>query len=241
MPTQQIIRFIADGIPLIGTLHLPDTMHPPFVIGCHGLLADRSSPKQIALAEALNQIGIAYFRFDHQGCGESQGRLSNRNLLSSRCSDLHHAIDAMQRHGALGEFGGLFGSSFGGTVVLATAAQRKVPLLATYAAPISSRSIKRPSARDIQSNTPVGAGAADTYDFDITPHLPALHHILILHGDRDEIVPVEHARQIHQMAGEPKKLVIHRGGDHRMTHPVHQKDFLEQCLAWFRPIGAQGI
>lgn len=69
------IQFAADGFRLKGTLHLPAADNPPVVIGCHGLLSDRSSPKQIALAEACNALGLAFFRFDHRGCGESTGRL----------------------------------------------------------------------------------------------------------------------------------------------------------------------
>ncbi|MBR9980379.1 MAG: damage-inducible protein CinA, partial [Desulfatitalea sp.] len=61
---------MSDGHRLTGTLHLPDVERPPVVIGCHGLLADRRSPKQIALASALGRLGIAYLRFDHRGCGD---------------------------------------------------------------------------------------------------------------------------------------------------------------------------
>ena len=236
MPAQQIIHFKADNIKLTGTLHLPDAKHPPFVIGCHGLLADRSSPKQIALAKALNQIGIAYFRFDHRGCGDSQGEFDTQNLLTSRCSDLYHAIHTMESHSSLGGFAGLFGSSFGGTVVIATAAQTKVPLLATYAAPVSSRSIKKPSANEIQGKAPIVHTTPALYEFDISTILSKVSNILVMHGEKDEIVPVEHANQIYLNSNEIKMLVIHEGGDHRMTHSIHQKDFLKKCLNWFRPM-----
>ncbi len=234
MSPEQIIHFQADGIRLTGTLHLPEAIsHPPFVIGCHGLLADRSSPKQIALAEALNRIGIAYFRFDHRGCGDSQGPFDSHNLLAARCTDLYHAIQAMQSHNTLGPLAGLFGSSFGGTIALATVAMHNVPWIATYAAPISSRSITRPSPEEIQTNDPSVAKHLTPYEFDISDRLSALSHILVMHGDKDEIVPLSHAKAIYENSREPKQLVIHPGGDHRMTDPDHQHNFIETCRAWF--------
>ena len=60
----------------------------PLVVGCHGLLSDRRSPKQTALAGACQRQGMAYFRFDHRGCGESEGRLEEHTTLEARCSDL---------------------------------------------------------------------------------------------------------------------------------------------------------
>ena len=233
MPTQHDIRFTADNIQLTGTLHLPDTPQPPFIIGCHGLLANRNSPKQISLAEALNHHGIAYLRFDHRGCGDSQGRFDTENLLENRCSDLYHAISTMQSQSNMGPFAGLFGSSFGGTVVLATASQREVPRLATYAAPISSRSINKPSISDIQSNIQLSPNSPETYSFDISSNLSTISNTLIMHGSKDEIVPVKQAQQIYQIIQNPKKLIIHENGDHRMTNPTHQKDFLTQCTQWF--------
>jgi len=239
MPIEQIIQFQVDGIRLTGTLHMPDkATRSPFVIGCHGLLADRSSPKQIALADALNNIGMAYFRFDHRGCGNSQGPFDTRHLLSSRCSDLSNAIQTMQRHDRLGNFAGLFGSSFGGTVVLATAASRKVPRLATYAAPVSSHAIRKPTIKEIKNN-PIGNSDGNAYEFDITAQLCDLSHILVMHGEKDEIVPIEHAQQIYQTSQTPKKLVIHEGGDHRLSNSVHQKDFLQKCVQWFRPMAME--
>jgi alpha-beta hydrolase superfamily lysophospholipase len=234
MPTQQTIQFMSDGFQLTGTLHLPDAEAPAVVIGCHGLLADRRSPKQIALAEALNRIGIAYFRFDHRGCGDSQGTWDSHALLPSRCRDLYHAIQTMQTHSAIGSMAGLFGSSFGGTVVMATAAEHKVPRLVTYAAPINSQTVHQAAADQIQTHNALSANDLAALAFDIRPQLPLLNNILIMHGEQDEIVPPEHARQIHQAARAPKKLVIYSGGDHRLSHAIHQSQFLEECLAWYQ-------
>jgi uncharacterized protein len=237
MPTQHIVQFMSEGYQLTGTLHLPDTHKPTVVIGCHGLLADRRSPKQIALADALNCIGIAYFRFDHRGSGDSPGSWDTHALLPSRCRDLYHAIQTMQTHSAIGSLAGLFGSSFGGTVVMAAAAEHPVPRLVTYAAPINSQTVHQAAADQIQTHNALSSNDLATLAFDIRPQLPLLNNILIMHGEKDEIVPPEHARQIFQSAQEPKKIVIHKGGDHRMSSATHQEHFIAECLAWYqRPL-----
>lgn len=237
MSTQHSIRFMSDGFQLIGDLHLPDADRPAVVIGCHGLLANRHSPKQIALAEALNSIGIAYLRFDHRGCGDSQGSWESHTLLASRCRDLYHAIQTMQSHSATGALAGLFGSSFGGTIVMATAAEHRVPRIVTYAAPITSRTVHQKAAADqIQSHNALSTKELTALAFDIRPQLPLLNNILVLHSENDEIVPCDHARQIFAAAGEPKKLILFSGGDHRLSDPSRQNQFIEACIAWFRPI-----
>ena len=149
MSSEHIIRFMSDGHRLAGTLHLPDQRHPPVIIGCHGLLADRRSPKQVALAKALNRIGLAYFRFDHRGCGDSQGDIEAAGLLAARRRDLDHAIGAMQSHADTGPVAGLFGSSFGGTVAMTTGIENPVPAIITYASPVHSGTIDTNAMRNL--------------------------------------------------------------------------------------------
>jgi len=89
------ISFNSDGLELRGVLHLPDDRQPPVVIGSHGLYSSSSSPKQIALAEQCNRLGIAYFRFDHRGCGSSEGEFDLVTSLEARCRDLIAAAETI--------------------------------------------------------------------------------------------------------------------------------------------------
>ena len=127
MNTQHRIKFSSDEFRLVGTLHMPPAVSPKVVIGCHGLLANRQSPKQISLAEACNRKGLAYFRFDHRGCGDSEGEFSAVTSLDARCRDLQWAIATIEANADTGPIACLFGSSFGGSVVLAHASSIVVP------------------------------------------------------------------------------------------------------------------
>ena len=70
----QKIEFLADSLKINGRLHLPPNVKkPPLVVGSHGLEGTKESAKQIVLSKLLPENGIAYLRFDHRGCGNSQG------------------------------------------------------------------------------------------------------------------------------------------------------------------------
>lgn len=244
MPTQQQIRFSSGPFRLVGTLHLPDVPQPPVIIGCHGLLADRESPKQKALAKACCQSEMAYFRFDHRGCGDSQGDIGTDTSLSSRCQDLYHAAALLQTHPEVGPLAGLFGSSFGGTVALAFAAKHPVPAIVTYAAPLDSASIRESAARQIESihdkdgSTPLSAVLASRLAFDIRQYPEKIANILIIHGNNDEVVPIDHAYHLYRKAKDPKRLIVQEGGDHRMSDPSHQHYFLKESITWYKELTA---
>ena len=241
MPKSQTITltFTADNLKLVGSLHLPDVKNPPFIVGCHGLFANRESPKQISLAQACNRRGIAYLRFDHRGCGQSQGDFNKVTSLPGRSTDLHQAIQAVRRHPATGDLLGLFGSSFGGTVVLAYSAQHAVPSLVTYAAPCSSQSILYTGIPAPHSDRLRDADLSQALVFDLTPQLHQLANLLVVHAMKDEVVPFTQAEHIYRCAQQPKKLIIQPGGDHSMSDPVLQRQFLDDFLAWMQA-GAGG-
>jgi pimeloyl-ACP methyl ester carboxylesterase len=230
---QCTIQFEANGYKLTGTLHLPDKKHkPPVVIGCHGLFANRDSPKQISLAQACNNKGLAYLRFDHRGCGESQGEFYEVTSLPARCHDLHQAVAAMQDHPLVGKLAALFGSSFGGTVALAYAARHQVPAVITYAAPSNSSAIQHANIRDNRGNRPHTSLLTEALAFDIVPTLKSVSNILVAHCQNDETVPVDHALRIHAHVAWPKELQIFPGGDHRMSDPEHQQQFETLFIQW---------
>ena len=222
-----------DGVRLAGTLHLPDRPRSPLVIGCHGLLSDRRSPKQIALAEACCAAGIAFFRFDHRGCGDSDGSLERDTSLEARCRDLLGAMDHLAERTDLVQPFGLFGSSMGGAVCLATASRRNVGPIVTFAAPARSGSLL--AAATAKGVPPDMQRMAEVLGdpFDLAPALPRIRRLLVVHGDSDRVVPVAHAHEIHSGAGAPKRLGIQAGGDHLMSAPDHQREFLRAAMEWF--------
>lgn len=237
MPSEQTLQFQSEGFTLTGTLHLPDDHNPPVVIGCHGLLANRHSLKQISLAKACNRVGLAYLRFDHRGCGDSDGQFAEVTSLAARVQDLYHAVKTMQQLSQTGSIAALFGSSFGGTVVLDYAAQYDAPILITYAAPINSTSIHHDNIRDNDGQSPSAAMLTDAMAFDISPGIASTRQILVCHSEGDETVPVSHAKEIYRLSGSPKELLVFEGGDHRMSSEAHQDEFEANFIRWITTSG----
>jgi alpha-beta hydrolase superfamily lysophospholipase len=227
---QNDISFYADGLELQGILHLPQDRRPPVVIGCHGLYSSINSPKQIALAEQCNRLGIAYFRFDHRGCGKSEGKFEDVTSLEARCRDLIAAVETINNRIDTGGRLGLFGSSMGGTVCLSAASRLATDAVVTLAAPVRS---------NLTDEQPEFSRSEIVFDaakrqFDITEGLSKISNILIFHGDADDVVPVSHAREIYKLAKKPKKIIIQKSGDHPMSNKGHQTEFIREASQWFK-------
>lgn len=228
------IRFFSDGFELKGSLHLPSSHRPPVVIGSHGLYSSSSSPKQIALADECNRLGIAYFRFDHRGCGRSAGKFEEETSLEARCRDLIDAVSVISGISDIGDRFGLFGSSMGGTVCLSVAGKLGANTLVTFAAPIRSRILEK--GLPISENPDIPEIFFDIRKrrFDISDRLPEISNILIFHGEADDIVPVSHAEEIYKLVKQPKQLIKQKQGDHPMSNEAHQKVFIRKASLWFR-------
>jgi fermentation-respiration switch protein FrsA (DUF1100 family) len=235
--TERKITFPSNGLCLAGTLHLPaDAQGPPLIIGSHGLYSSGDSPKQIALAHGCVQRGMAYFRFDHRGCGRSEGRFNAVTTLAGRREDILNAAAFLRSRFTLGERLGLFGSSFGGATCLAAAPLLKPLRLVTLAAPVDSRSILAAAENQPPPVAPIFF--QDAFQFDLRGQLASIKGILVTHGSRDEVIAPRHAQLIYEGAADPKECLIFSGGDHRLSRREHQQRFLRAALDWFKPLTA---
>ncbi len=232
---QHKLSFPCDGLRIDAVLHRPPGGEFPVVVGSHGLFSNGNSPKQTALAETLNAMGIAYLRLDHRGCGHSEGEFDTVTTLDGRVRDLIEAVRTLKH--ALGyPFRlGLFGSSLGGTTCLAAASELNPDRMVTLAAPVDSHSLLA-RAQTNSAGTLPPVFATDAFQFDLAGRLENLGNLLVIHGEADEVVPVEHARKIYGASHDPKRLLINPGGDHRVTNPRHQEIFIEACRNWFQTL-----
>lgn len=228
------VEFSSDGYRLKGTLHLPAAQSPAIVIGSHGLLSSSDSPKQIELARKCNSLGIAFFRFDHRGCGESQGDFTKVTSLSARSNDLLSAVRLMRENAETGNRIGLFGSSLGGTACLSAAHEACAESLVIFAAPVRSSTVNHTIEKQSRAYDPQRLLDKLDLDFDISDKLGNIYKILIFHGEADKVVPFSNALEIYQRVGNPKKLIRQPGGDHLMSHKAHQKQFIKQAALWFK-------
>ncbi len=236
------ILFDSDGFMLSGMLHLPEpeTDLPPLVIGSHGLEGSMESAKQKVMAEILVKHGIAFFRFDHRGCGRSQGNFAADTSLEKRTDDLVNAVMHVTGLGKTGPRLALFGSSLGGAACINAwhrlkSVKHNIRLCGAVicSAPVKTSTIKRipTKATDRRPALPLSFFEKNLL-FDISCKASELFNVLIFHGDADQTVPVSNAFDIYKAAQEPKRLIIHKNGDHQMTSRKDQMEFEKKSVIW---------
>jgi alpha-beta hydrolase superfamily lysophospholipase len=228
------LEFSSDGFRLRGILHRPAIESPAIVIGSHGLLSSSDSPKQIELARHCNAFGIAFFRFDHRGCGRSQGDFVRVTSLLARTRDLLAAVKLMRENPNTGNRIGLFGSSMGGATCLSAASESRAESLVIFAAPVRSRSMNGTTEKHANSNGNSYPLSQLDLEFDISNKLADIQHVLIFHGEDDTVVPFSNALEIYKNARNPKKLIRQVGGDHLMSNTSHQTEFIREAALWFK-------
>ena len=243
------IRLKADGLELRGELQIPSRgkVHPALCI-CHGIPAAPPDPTDrgyALLAERFCHAGFATLIFNFRGTGKSEGNLDvlawTRDLQAA-LGFLYSLKEVDRKHFCL------LGFSGGAAVSVYTAAHDpRVSLVATCACPADFHSLH-------QTETPVEAiqrfrqiGAIREKDFPpsveewrkgfetITPidwvDRISPRSLLLIHGDADELIPVDHAGRLYQKAKEPKELKIIPGAKHRMRLDKAAMDFV---LDWLK-------
>lgn len=60
--------------------------------------------------------------------------------------------------------------------------------------------------------------------------------ILIIHGDKDETVPISDGKKIYEMAKPPKEFFTVKDGDHRFTNPEHLKLVIEKSVDFIKSL-----
>ncbi len=228
----EFIRAISEGKKLYGILHLPRIPSPPCVIASHGLFSSKESEKLVEIGEFFSAHGIAVIRYDHQGCGESEGDISE-TTTSSRIKDLEAMLALATNHPLLGESLGLLGSSMGGFISIFTgAADFRIKALALWATP--SRIGDKREVEDSENPSLREGFYRDLERYDARQAIKTVKNCLILHGGADELVPLAQAEELYASAPPPKHLEVFPGGDHRFTDPHHRRRAVRMSLEWFQ-------
>jgi dipeptidyl aminopeptidase/acylaminoacyl peptidase len=231
---KQQISFKSDNLNLYGEIHFPETIDKskPVLCLCHGIPAVTYNPEEqgyAVLAEKFCSNGFITFIFNFRGAGPSQGNLD----LLGWTHDLQAAIDLLY---SLDEVNKsklvLIGSSGGAAVsVFIAARDSRVSSVVTLACPANFDFLSQNQAEQLIAHfRSIGAIRDKNFPPSINRWLESFNTVsplrdipkisprplLLIHGDKDDIVPVEHAYQLYKQAKEPKELIIIPGAGHRL-------------------------
>lgn len=220
------------------TVHLPEVVPAPVLVCSHGLLSSRSSSKFAVMGEEFSRAGLAVVRFDFSGCGDSPAPLE-RCLLPVRLGNLRdvvkHALGQSWCNGRIS----LLGSSLGGYLSLLAAAEMRglVRAVVCWATPFDLERIRRglQDSDELKSHFPGGMQLGEPRNL---AALPPVERVLILHGEKDETVPPQHAMEIYGRLGEPRSLCFFDDGDHRLLDPHCREVARQLSLDWLLEHGA---
>ena len=233
------------GKTLAGVVHHPmSESRNGAVILCHGMDSNKNSEKLVRLAVLLAERGIVSLRFDFAYVGESSENFADISY-SGEVEDLRAACSFMRHR--CGQPIAVLGSSMGGTVALLyAAADPDLATLVTISAPIHPEAFPRRilSPEQLQKWRERGftfyngqrlnvALLEDLETIDVLRSARKIEcPVLIIHGDADEVVPVEEAYELDACLAGRKKLMIMKGADHRLSDPMLMQQALTETLDW---------
>jgi pimeloyl-ACP methyl ester carboxylesterase len=204
----------------------PATAHVLLCPGNAGNIGDR-----VLHAKLLTAAGLDVFLFDYRGYGKSEGSPDEEGTYR----DARAARDALLRQA--GVDGGrvvYLGESIGGALALALAVEAPPLGLVLQSAFTSVRDMGRLHYPFIPP-----ALVPDAY-----PNLRRIEQlrspVLVIHGERDEIVPVAHGRVLFEAAPPPKRIEIVGGAGHNDLIEAMGASYGTTIAAWARALAPAG-
>ena len=239
----------ADDIMLAGQIFLPNEYNRvyPAVCLCHGIPAVPYNPDEKGgypeLAARFCRAGFAALVFNFRGCGPSQGNID----MPGWTRDLESAIDFLNM---LPEVDRnkiyLLGSSGGAAAsVYAAAHDKRVSAVATLACPAEFNFMA--GGDTVESLIARFREIGIIKDAEFPPSvkkwldgfkkLAPIEYIggispkplLLVHGESDDVVPVEHVERLYAKAGRPREKLVLPGAGHRLRQDERA---IEAVMSW---------
>lgn len=245
---QQIQLENHQGESLAGTLHQPRGAPAGAVIAGHCFTCSRHTGVLQRICNDLCDAGFMALRFDFSGNGRSQGRFE-QSTWSKQILEMEAAIGLMQEKGAT--WIGLAGHSLGAAIALLTARQNgSVSAVCRVAGRVSKarsmhfltvsqqHALERTGRVEFTSRgrqlTLHRTFVEDADRYDLTAAIRTLTvPMLVVHGDRDEIIPVSEASLARTANPRMVELSIVAGAGHMFSRPDHQRQVARTVAGWF--------
>ena len=240
---------------LVAELQTPDVMpkHCPIVILCHGFGGARNNGLSNGIADGLEKHGIASIRFDFGGHGKSEGR-KQYMTIEKELAEARAVWDYVQSLPFVNGVG-LLGHSQGGVVASMAAgrlaAKSPVPAGVVLIAPGSvikeaCQGGKFFNATFDPKDPPEYIRCwglyklgreylVTTQQLDIYGTAAAYQGpVLLLHGDRDGIVPMWCSERYLEAYGPHATLKVVEGENHTITR--RRKQVVSETVEFFREV-----
>ncbi len=167
------------------------------------------------LALLHHRLAVNIFIFDYRGFGKSQGRACGERLFLDADASLSYLLSRPDVDPGKIVF---FGRSLGSAVAVELATRQKclgLILESPFALPA-----------EMMETFPLFQTIVFRTKYDTLSKIKSITvPLLILHGDRDEVVPFEMGKLLYEAANEPKRFHTIRGASHNDTYIVGGEEY----------------
>ena len=230
----------SQGETLDYTFHDPGNQPRDLLIIGHGVTGNKDRPFVVALAEAVANEGMAVLRFSFAGNGASGGDFRDCTI-SKEVEDLNAVVTAAVNNGYRVTYAG---HSMGGAVgVLAASSDDRIRHLISLAGMVNTKDFydrefgeEKPDEGCMweEPSCPLSSTYRnDMYDIGSVASKASEIKVpwLLVHGDADDVVPIEDSREIFALATEPKKIIEIPGANHVFSE-AGLAPMSEAVIAW---------
>ncbi|MEZ4601658.1 MAG: alpha/beta hydrolase [Syntrophotaleaceae bacterium] len=218
-----------DGVRLHGW-YVPAASPGPLIVYFHGNAANITH--RVENLQYLNHLGLPVFIFDYRGYGASEGRpLKEEDLYR----DGRAALRFLETRGWNPERTIYFGRSMGAAVALQMALENPPAGLVLECSFTSLRDMAR-------IKTPVVYALVGWWAigerFDNLGKISRLQKpLLMIHGDRDQVVPWIMGKQLFESAPEPKTFLSVSGAGHSDSYLVGGASYQDAWESFLKQVG----
>lgn len=248
------VTFECRGQQIVGMLHLPDGRGRfPVALLVHGFTGTKVEIHRmfVKLSRALAAKGIASLRFDCRGSGDSAGEFEDMTLRTE-VADCLEAIKFLGRHKRINSRRlAIVGLSLGAAVasyvvgrerkrvrslVLLAPVAEGAGILDELATPEAVASLAQTGLADYNGNQVNVQFVRQFADMNpLREVAKAACPVLLIHGAKDDMVPVEHCDMYERALRSPKrtvKKIIIAGADHTFNRLVWVRRLVSETVTW---------
>lgn len=250
---QTAVEIQSREFTLRGMLHRPEhsTGKVPLVVILHGFEGNKMGPHFIfvKLSRLLEQKGIASVRFDFAGSGESDGEFIQMTL-TGELEDAYNILDYAKSLEFVDQQKiAVIGLSMGGAIasMLAGGRAKDIQSLCLWAPAGNMGGLVLQDIIGDQYGNFIAQGYHDDEGFligkdfveearelDIYIRAAAYNkHVLLLHGDKDEVVPLKASEMYAEIYGSKAKLNVLQGGNHTFDKKEWEEEVLASTVGFF--------
>ncbi len=238
------------GLGISGILTEPSLKSTCLVVLCHGFLSNKDSKTNRRVTELLMTKGISTFCFDWFGMGNSEGKFADLTV-GICCEELKQALAHVRAQGYSRI--GLVGSSYGGLIATLVASCDSSLAALGLKCPVpdfpemlrlefgeeamdrwqSTGKIPDVTGRDGKSIELRYAFYEDCLTYNAYEAAQTIQTpTLIVHGDHDELVPLEQIERLHESLAGEKQLQLLSGANHHFGKPDDFRKMTTRLADW---------